>query len=200
MMSWPKYLLTLTLAVAAVVAVLVAVLGLRLEDAEALGLPFLAARGTRPPVHIIDDMVVQPKYIPQGQSAFFPDGRAARLPVAGTVPFAGPDYYADAGSPLRSERPALDTDFLREDERIFRGRAGPDTTDPKTGQPVPSFVKAIPTEVVKSFGGYAPMLGRGRERYNIHCAPCHGAAGYGNGISTLYGMNAVANYHDPRLR
>jgi mono/diheme cytochrome c family protein len=200
MMSWPKYLLTLTLVTLGVVAALVAVLGLRVEDAEALGLPFLGAKSDRPPVHFIDDMKYQPKYRPQGESAFFPDGRAQRLPVVGTVPFGGADYYSDAGSPLRSERPPLENDFLREDDRIFRGRAGPDTTDPKTGQPVPSFVKTIPPEVVKSFAGYPRMLERGRERYTINCAPCHGAAGYGNGITTQYGMNAVANYHDPRLR
>jgi hypothetical protein len=197
MMSWRNYLLTLAGLTLGTVALLVAVMGLRPEDADSLGLPFLAARSEKAPVSLIDDMMDQPKYTPQGHSPFFPDGRAARLPVPGTVPFGGVDYYSDAGSPLRSEKGLLEADLLRADDRIFRGRAGPDTTDPKTGQPVPNYVKTIPTEVVKEFGGYAKLLERGRDRYTVNCLPCHGAAGYGNGITTRYGMAAVANYHDP---
>src|SRR5437763_15264283 len=104
MMSWSKYLLTLAALTLGTVAVLVGVMGLRPEDAEAVGLPFLATTSDRPPIYFFDDMRFQPKYIPQGQSAFFPDGRAARLPVPGTVPFGGADYYSAAGSPLRSEK------------------------------------------------------------------------------------------------
>jgi len=38
-----------------------------------------------PPVHFIPDMDWQPKYEEQGQSAFFDDGRAMRLPPEGTI-------------------------------------------------------------------------------------------------------------------
>lgn len=44
------------------------------------------------------------------------------------------------------------------------------------------------------------LLERGRERYTIYCAPCHGAAGDGNGITKRYGMGATPSYHDDRLR
>jgi mono/diheme cytochrome c family protein len=40
---------------------------------------------------------------------------------------------------------------------------------------------------------------RGQQRYNIHCLPCHGASGDGKGITSKYGMVAVANFHDARL-
>ena len=40
------------------------------------------------------------------------------------------------------------------------------------------------------------LMARGQQRYNIHCLPCHGAAGDGKGITSKYGMVAVANFHD----
>ena len=43
------------------------------------------------------------------------------------------------------------------------------------------------------------FMARGQQRYNIHCLPCHGAAGDGKGITSKYGMVAVANFHDARL-
>jgi mono/diheme cytochrome c family protein len=39
----------------------------------------------QPPVHIIPDMDWQPKYLQQGESAFFADHRASRIPPEGTV-------------------------------------------------------------------------------------------------------------------
>jgi mono/diheme cytochrome c family protein len=44
------------------------------------------------------------------------------------------------------------------------------------------------------------FLQRGRDQYQIYCAPCHGATGDGNGITKRYGMGATPTYHDPRLR
>ena len=43
------------------------------------------------------------------------------------------------------------------------------------------------------------LLERGQERFNIYCTPCHGAGGDGKGITSKYGMVAVANFHDARL-
>ena len=43
-------------------------------------------------------------------------------------------------------------------------------------------------------------LERGRERYQIQCAVCHGATGAGNGIATKYGLVGVASLHQQRLR
>jgi hypothetical protein len=44
------------------------------------------------------------------------------------------------------------------------------------------------------------FMERGRDRYQIYCAPCHGVLGDGNGITKRYGMGATPTYHDPRLR
>lgn len=48
----------------------------------------------KPPIEVIPDMDRQPKIRPQTPSSFFADGRAARLPVAGTV--ARGSHFLDA--------------------------------------------------------------------------------------------------------
>jgi mono/diheme cytochrome c family protein len=44
------------------------------------------------------------------------------------------------------------------------------------------------------------FIERGRDRFTIYCAPCHGAVGDGQGITKQYGMGATPTYHDDRLR
>src|SRR5271156_961671 len=44
------------------------------------------------------------------------------------------------------------------------------------------------------------MLERGKQRFTINCAVCHGATGYGNGIVTQFGLVGVANFQQQRLR
>ena len=41
---------------------------------------------------------------------------------------------------------------------------------------------------------------RGRKRYEIFCAPCHGVAGRGDGIVVRRGLRAPASFHVDRLR
>lgn len=61
------------------------------------------------------------------------------------------------------------------------------------------YVEEIPFEVTAS------VLGRGQERYNIYCTPCHGIAGDGRGIVAVgngglgYGFQ-VPSYHTEGLR
>lgn len=56
-----------------------------------------------------------------------------------------------------------------------------------------NFVDVIPLPVTER------MLSRGQERYAIHCAICHGAAGDGRGITARYQMVGIASFHDRRL-
>ena len=56
-----------------------------------------------------------------------------------------------------------------------------------------NFVRSIPLEVT------AAMMARGRDQFQIYCAPCHSAVGDGNGITKQFGMGVVANLHDPRI-
>lgn len=44
------------------------------------------------------------------------------------------------------------------------------------------------------------ILARGRERFNIYCAPCHDQTGSGHGIVAQRSMWLPSNFHDPRLK
>ena len=44
------------------------------------------------------------------------------------------------------------------------------------------------------------VLERGRERYNIYCAPCHARSGDGNGMIVQRGYRRPPSYHIDRLR
>jgi mono/diheme cytochrome c family protein len=92
------------------------------------------------------DMYDQQKYPYYQSNPFFPDQRAARQPVPGTV---GRD------SALNSPWRELDLD---------------------------------PNRNVPPFPLNRPELERGRERYEIHCIPCHGWTGEGNGMIVQRGF------------
>ncbi|MBI2926350.1 MAG: cytochrome c [Verrucomicrobia bacterium] len=57
-----------------------------------------------------------------------------------------------------------------------------------------NFVETIPAPMT------AALLKRGQERYDIHCAPCHGLAGDGKGVTTKLGMSTIADLHDIKTR
>lgn len=163
-------------------AVVVAVLGFRGKKSDSR------------PWHVFLDMKYQPKYTSQGQSRFFADGRSNRLPPEGTIPFDGTDYAADAG---RHTDP--NPDFVRYDRRYYFGVADPDAKD-KDGAPAKPqwkdgrlagegfYVNHIPEEAVARAGGWEPLIRRGREQFNVHCAVCHGASGRGQGGDAAHGV------------
>ena len=43
-------------------------------------------------------------------------------------------------------------------------------------------------------------MARGRERFDIFCAPCHGRTGTGDGMVVQRGYRRPPSYHDDRLR
>lgn len=75
--------------------------------------------------------------------------------------------------------------FLREDTRYFYGRD-------ENG----ALVDRFPVEITRD------LLERGRDRYEIFCAVCHGTAGDGQGIIMTggYGYVAAPTYHSDVLR
>jgi mono/diheme cytochrome c family protein len=136
---------------------------------------FMGYRGsisTRPPIEVWPDMDHQAKYKPQAESKFFADGRADRPIPAGAVPYGRSTEKADPG-------------FLKADDALYAGKNADG-----------SFVKGFPAgiEVTRE------LVARGQNRFQIYCAPCHGALGDGNGITKSYGMVATPTYHDDRLR
>jgi mono/diheme cytochrome c family protein len=71
---------------------------------------------------------------------------------------------------------------LREDELYFTGRLN--------GQ----LANVFPETVTRA------MLERGRERFDIYCAVCHGASGKGDGMIVRRGFPAPPSLHLDRLR
>jgi len=63
-----------------------------------------------------------------------------------------------------------------------------------TGQINNDFAPTFPFTVTMQ------VLERGRERYDIFCAPCHGYLGDGEGVIVEYGMRQPTSFHDPELR
>ncbi|MFW6347429.1 MAG: cytochrome c [Cyclonatronaceae bacterium] len=53
-----------------------------------------------------------------------------------------------------------------------------------------SYVEQIPIPVTEE------LLELGKTQYNISCTPCHGDAGYGNGLVIDYGYVPPQSYHD----
>ncbi|MFL6209274.1 MAG: c-type cytochrome [Pyrinomonadaceae bacterium] len=45
-----------------------------------------------------------------------------------------------------------------------------------------------------------PVLARGQERFQIYCAMCHGATGYGDGMIVRRGFRRPPSYHTDQLR
>ncbi len=146
---------------------------------------FLPHKTKRPPIEIFPDMVRQDKVKAQAPSDFYDDGRGARANVAGTVPVG---YSAPESSAQASEGVA--TMGSPYSVVVFSGKQ--DYAD--TGKIGTNWGNGIP------FSATMATLERGRERYQIQCAVCHGATGAGNGIATKYGLVGVANLQQQRIR
>jgi len=77
---------------------------------------------------------------------------------------AGNDLFADR----RAMRPPVEGTVARgalmDDDAVYRGKDGD------------GWVTTIPVPMTMA------LLERGRDRYGIYCAPCHGQAGYGDGM------------------
>jgi len=58
----------------------------------------------------------------------------------------------------------------------------------------PGGVNAFPFPITEK------ELDRGQERFQIYCAMCHGATGYGDGMIVRRGFRRPPSFHDDRLR
>ena len=145
--------------------------------AGVLALAFAGFRGQKSELtHIewFDDMAHQPKFQPQHRNHFFGDGRAERQPVKGTVPigFQLPGRYMQLGGSNNSGTFTSQPDYL------------------STGRMGEVYGDGIPEQLAS---GGVDFVKRGQERYDIHCAICHGRAGAGDGVVKSFGLMTVAS-------
>lgn len=145
---------------------------------------FRGQKFKQPPLEIFPDMDRQPKVKAQDPSQFFADGRAARLPVEGSVPLG---YGMPGHRPVEGQTGAPTTPYKHIE---FGGL--PTYTD--TGMMGDQWGTGIPLPVNES------LIARGQERFQIFCAICHDATGAGNGMAKQFGMSTVVSLHQERLR
>ncbi len=97
-------------------------------------------------------------------------------------PLEASSFFQDG----RASRPLVPGTVARGDLR--------DDTSLSTGRSGGRLVNRLPFPVTRQ------VLARGRERYNIFCAPCHDRVGSGEGIVVRRGFPPPPSYHTDRLR
>jgi mono/diheme cytochrome c family protein len=131
----------------------------------------------KPPVRIFPDLVEQDKLKAQKPEPFFADGNGARLPVSQTQP--------------RGFNPQGEKSIGGIPEYEFGGQTG----YYYTGQVGDYYGNGMPDELALTAANSVELIHRGQERFGIYCAVCHGKTGNGLGITSLYGVPGIANFH-----
>src|SRR5687767_9773570 len=98
-------------------------------------------------------------------------------------PYESSRFFADgqASRPLPAGTVARGQ--LREDKLLHTGMT-----------PAGAFTAELPIPLD------AQVLRRGRDRYDVFCAPCHDRLGSGRGMVVRRGFKAPTSFHDERLR
>lgn len=162
------------------------------------------------------DMHDQPRYKPLAPSRFFSDGRSARELVPGTVPrgqsredtilYEGrdPDRPVNTRPPaaggaaaLRAlQVPAQGVEGAPDKLQLAAWRAihAAEAAGGSAQRQEAAYATAFPFPITMA------VLERGRERYDIFCAPCHDRLGTGRGMIVRKGFLSPPSYHSARLR
>src|ERR1043166_863738 len=145
-------------------------------------------KSTGSPIEVFPDMVHQPKVRAQAPLGFFADGRGARVPVTGTVPlgYEMPQAATEsivAAAPVPAEMNA---------KPQFGFSSGTDYYN--TGKMGANWGTGLPITLT------GELMERGKLRFNINCAVCHGMTAAGDGITKQYGLATVVTLQDERIR
>ena len=134
----------------------------------------------------IRNMYRQPRNDPLSKSSAFPDQRAARGSIEGTVPVTrGEISYPSSGR--------LGT------IQVFADPGPPVPLDAQ-GRPLAAPNQAPAANVENPLPATREVLLRGRDRFDIYCSPCHSVAGDGDGRVVRRGFPAPPSFHIDRLR
>jgi len=93
------------------------------------------------------------------------------------------EFFDDGSAMRRPVEGTVARGDLRDDVAYFTGKDGFGT-----------FIAHMPTAITKA------SLKRGRERFDIYCAPCHGRVGDGRGIMIQYQYAPPPSFHNERVR
>lgn len=131
----------------------------------------------KPPVRIFPDMDEQDKLRAQKPDAFFADGHGSRLPTAQTQPRG---FNADGEKSIGG---ISEYEFGGQTGYYYSGHVGD------------YYGSGMPEELKLTAETSVALINRGKERYGIYCAVCHGKSGDGQGITGNYGVPGIANFH-----
>ncbi len=137
---------------------------------------------SKPPVRIFPDMKEQDKLKAQKPDPFFADGHGARLPVTQTQPRG----FNPEGEQVIGCIPEYEFGGLT--GYYYTGRVGD------------YFGSGMPEELKLNADSAAELIRRGRERFGIYCAVCHGASADGQGMTSQYGVPGIANLQLPAFQ
>lgn len=131
------------------------------------------------------EMYDQPKLESMERYDFFADRRSLRPQPTGTVARGRllEDRHLYTGYSEQAKQPVELFPTSEEAlERALARLAGP------------PLAESFPFPIAREH------FARGRERFEIFCAPCHGLAGYGDGMVVRRGFRRPPSYHIERLR
>jgi len=97
-------------------------------------------------------------------------------------PLEASTFFPDGRSSRPLEPGVVARGTLPESEVLGTGRSGKE------------FATELPITVTRE------LLTRGRERFTIYCTPCHGQAGYGDGMIVERGFRRPPSYHTDEIR
>jgi mono/diheme cytochrome c family protein len=96
-------------------------------------------------------------------------------------PLAGSQFFGDGRSARPLVQGTVARGHLRIDTRYYQGKDGQE------------FSTEFPMKLTRE------LLVRGRQRYDIYCAPCHGRTGDGEGMVVQRGFRHPPTFHQERL-
>jgi mono/diheme cytochrome c family protein len=153
-------------------------------------------KSDKPRIHLMQDMDFQPKYKAQAYSALFPDDRAMRPPVPGTIAVgnlnADAHFYlgyrggqttesgrrkAESGNPQDHQ-----SSIINHQSSIINHRSSIINPSPLIPVEQREYFTTFPPQVSANL---KESMARGRQRFDIYCAACHGLVGDGKGMTPI---------------